>query len=169
MRVRFSIVIFAVSVLLTLAGATAWAVSYRDSAWLWVSLTHDWSAAVLIDRGTLALAAESVAAADVFPRLPRFRRVEFGHHHAKGPRIIDTAPEPVLGFALSRDGPEKMIWLPLWFVVAAGLLGCTLFGRFGFRKRKRGLCPQCGYDLRASPDGCPECGTAIISDASAIV
>jgi hypothetical protein len=54
--------------------------------------------------------------------------------------------------------------LPYWALAAAtGLLPAAYVVATARRRRKRrrqgrGLCPACGYDLRATPDRCPECG-----------
>lgn len=51
----------------------------------------------------------------------------------------------------------------LAFVVLPGLwLAATLFKWHRNKKRRlRGLCVKCAYDLRASTECCPECGTLI--------
>ena len=48
-----------------------------------------------------------------------------------------------------------------YFVPAAFLAaGAWIFHRAARRPAARaGLCPRCGYDLRATPGRCPECGT----------
>ena len=50
-----------------------------------------------------------------------------------------------------------------WWAVGALLLGVELLvlrPRIRrWRRRRRGRCPGCGYDLRVSPGRCPECGT----------
>jgi hypothetical protein len=53
--------------------------------------------------------------------------------------------------------------LPYWLVCAvAAVLPFRGFVRWRRRRRRsaRGGCPTCGYDLRATPGRCPECGTA---------
>ena len=46
--------------------------------------------------------------------------------------------------------------------VVAGTLAHIRLRRIEYRETT-GLCPACGYDLRASKDRCPECGLAIMS------
>jgi hypothetical protein len=53
------------------------------------------------------------------------------------------------------------IWFPHWFLalILAVLPALRLRNIRRTRRRNRvGLCQRCGYDLRASPDRCPECG-----------
>jgi len=52
--------------------------------------------------------------------------------------------------------------LPAWFLVACAAVLPAFRVRAVLRNRRRarmGLCVACGYDLRATPDRRPECGT----------
>jgi hypothetical protein len=63
----------------------------------------------------------------------------------------------------ARPGPpSRAVLVSFWFPVTFFALAPAWWtiATIRRRRRKRGLCPSCGYDLRATPDRCPECGTA---------
>ena len=55
---------------------------------------------------------------------------------------------------------------PYWFLAALAGVAPALRARRALRRRRervrrsKGLCASCGYDLRATPGCCPECGAA---------
>ena len=61
-------------------------------------------------------------------------------------------------------GTMDEVRVPAWLLaLVTGALACPRLVAIlrARRNRPRGLCAICGYNLRATPDRCPECGTAV--------
>jgi hypothetical protein len=86
--------------------------------------------------------------------------------------ISKSADTKDLYIMLSGEGPLGNFGPARWFAIPYAVpfvlfaLPPALLTRRALRHRRRstrGLCPACGYDLRATADRCPECGGAVVA------
>jgi len=72
-------------------------------------------------------------------------------------------PGDVMRVLQNAEDVEYRHWLmPTWFVVGVLMLPAATQVALLVRRRRRrsmSICTTCGYDLRATPERCPECGT----------
>jgi hypothetical protein len=83
-----------------------------------------------------------------------------------GAALDDKSPRSARPKVPEQALPWQFVWSGLAvdsIFYGAAFLGITLVLRWlrSALRRRRGLCPTCAYDLRATPPGspCPECGT----------
>lgn len=76
---------------------------------------------------------------------------------------IDAAAGPKTPGAIPGLDRYAMLKLPYWLVLLVAGCPVAFAMRRGFirwRRKRKGRCLACGYDLRMSAGRCPECGTA---------
>ena len=138
----------------------------------WTKKLDDLSIGVLCDSGAFHVSVYRIARTQVDPDVEEGRRLSWSKEAPKG-QVTEG-----LWFDLHRNnfriGPtefsETLLAVPAWAVllVTSALPAAWLVNTVRRRRRVPGLCASCAYDLRATPERCPECGSVTRPAASTI-
>jgi hypothetical protein len=129
-------------------------------------------------RGRLGLAMTSITDVEWQPQA---RALTWGRDRPPNPiSVANPTPFGRMGFQFVSDavalGGNSFVMVigiiaPSWFVVGISAIPPGLAYLVWRRRRRaqlrleRGQCVRCGYDLRESPERCPECGAAVSTPA----
>lgn len=184
MRRRLFTILSALSLILCLATATIWVRSYWQAQGVLLrsqSGTNRWHVLLGCIEGTVIFGAQTVK----LPPQPGAGSSERTWEWKWGVRMSSNIHFPKgswwhrRGFLWESTSGTFLTssagWLETWTLFVPGwlvtLLAATLPALWLRQPRRRrfreqhGLCLTCGYDLRATLDRCPECGTPIAPPA----
>jgi hypothetical protein len=103
------------------------------------------------------------------------RKVTWWTEISKPERAIVAVAVPLILLEFLWEAVRDWLWLPIndgqrwiegvsYFLVVISvplIFRGLILARRSNHRQKIGQCPQCGYDLRATPTQCPECGKMI--------
>jgi hypothetical protein len=76
-----------------------------------------------------------------------------------GTTVQRWKPFRVLRMGLTSPGSHTIYFVPIWVPTLVLTVPAVWLTRRWRPPRAPGMCSTCGYDLRATPGRCPECGT----------
>lgn len=139
--------------------------SYREGEVVWGGTMSYRILEVVYDRGSVGIGSGIGAGQSQSMRTHKWYYKSYGGTSQPWPFISGEWPH----FSQRHKGFPPLFSLMVWDgFVCAGLLVVPAFylrsryrSRQRYQREKENLCACCGYDLRASNDRCPECGTPI--------
>jgi len=161
----FFTLVCVISLVVCLAVGVVWVRSYWiEDFWIWYDNANTglYSNGLRCGMGLIQYSWYDVSALSGANLAP-------GHYQQKPPNETHFNPQARFSFAGLRFDQSKTIYgghvvaemhlaWPFGLTAIAPALWFMLYRRYR-RRAGAGLCRVCGYDLRATPGRCPECGT----------